>query len=102
MPRTSCAVPGCRRTTKQDSNEWPAEWVCGKHWPLVSRRLKKKYSTVRRIARKRIAKNPMISTYWKMKPGSPERIRAVRMYAALSKVWKLCKEDAIEKALGIR
>lgn len=36
--RISCCVPFCRRTTRNDGTF--SEWICGKHWRLVSRKAK--------------------------------------------------------------
>jgi len=36
-PRSSCCVPFCRRT----STLFSGEWVCGAHWRLVDRGLKR-------------------------------------------------------------
>lgn len=36
-PRSSCIVPFCRRT----STRFRDEWVCGEHWRLVDRSLKR-------------------------------------------------------------
>ncbi len=78
--RLRCIVPFCRRTTKPLYREW----ICGKHWPLVDRALK------RRLARlKRLLRRCRTDRQW----------RHVRNH--LDIVWECCKAQAIERAAGI-
>ncbi len=51
-----CLVPHCRRTTRADRlPEWilarGPEWICGKHWPLVSPAWRRRYALVKRRRR---------------------------------------------------
>lgn len=47
-PRSRCCVPFCRRT----STRFPQEWVCGEHWRLVDRDLKRfRTKQLRKITR---------------------------------------------------
>jgi hypothetical protein len=74
--RLSCAVPGCRRTTAEDHGEW----VCAKHWPNVSRKLKQELATARQ-AHKR----------------SNDRAS----WGRFGEAWARCRDAAILEALGI-
>lgn len=71
------------------------------HWPMVSRRTRAKYTLIKRIARKRVRRDPMVSIYWHMQPGSPQRIKAVRMWALMKSIWEACKREAQERAVGL-
>lgn len=49
--RLHCIVPSCRRTC--DPSRFPNgqaynEWICGKHWSLVPKRLRRLYSLAKR------------------------------------------------------
>lgn len=94
--RLHCCVPFCSRTTRPERGF--TEWVCGKHWPLVSRRRKRAYSLTKRRVRKIVAKRPEYREYWKLPPGSPSRISAVSVWRRLDDAWDRCKREAIERA----
>ena len=96
--RIPCCVPFCRRTRKPDQYD---QWICGVHWRLVPMAIKAEYRRDRRRARRILNRRPEYREYWKLKPGSPERLRAVAMWGRLSQVWAKCKRVAIERALGI-
>lgn len=70
MSRVPCVVPFCRRTTKAGNFR---EWICGKHWRPVSRRLKWLKRTAKRRGR----------------------------YDIAARTWERCKRQAIERAAGI-
>lgn len=79
-PRLHCVVPFCRRTRGLRKGEacLPGEWICGDHWRLVDRRLKRLRSLNRRrykLTRKGV-------------------VRECRL-------WEWCKRQAIERAGGI-
>jgi hypothetical protein len=95
--RISCCVPYCRRTTSAEFREW----VCGKHWPLVSRQTKATLRTAKARARRILRSKPQYREYWKLPPGSPARLSAVSMWARLDQAWANCKREAIERAVGI-
>lgn len=85
-PRTSCCVPFCRRT----STLFRDEWVCGEHWRLVDRSLKRLRSTLRRrwVKRWRAAqyrRRVDLNIAWR------------RVEAA---IWRRMKRQAIERAAG--
>lgn len=65
MTRITCLVPGCHRTTPRGRYD---QWICGKHWPLVPRDLRRAYARAKR----------------RRKPAS-----------ALSRLWVRCEREAI-------
>lgn len=67
-----CIVPFCNHKRKCEDPH--SEWICGEHWRLVPRRLK-------RLKRRAKAKH------------KPE---AVQWF-----IWRMCKKTAIERAGGI-
>lgn len=82
--RLACQVPFCRRTRgdrKGDPVRPGMEWICGKHWRLVSYRRRYTYSAIRRRMRR-----------------YPEEPRWRHMADAW---WERCKTAAIEAAVGI-
>src|SRR3569833_3213822 len=91
--RIPCCVPYCRRTRKPDGHE---QWICGIHWRLVPLAVKAEYRLARRRARRILDRRPEYREYWKLKPGSPERLRAHAMWQQLDQVWVKCKRVAIE------
>ena len=97
--RLPCIVPHCRRTRKDDGKF--TDWICARHWsgvPMLQRALYRR--TCRRV-RRIIARRPQYREYWHLRPGSPERLRAVAMWRRLEHVWSECKRTAIERAMGI-
>ncbi|CUA90888.1 hypothetical protein IMF23_04400 [Chelatococcus daeguensis] len=96
--RLPCCVPFCRRTTKAGRF---TDWICAKHWPLVSLETRGAYNLAKRRARRIIARRPIYREYWKLPAGSPERLRAVRMWRRIDAAWARCKCEAIERAAGI-
>lgn len=97
--RLRCCVPHCRRTRKAGGAG--DEWICGVHWPMVSKRTKLFRRLHGRFVRREVRRNPKVLEYWKMKPGSPARIRAVRMWGLSRLLWQRCKREAIERAAGL-
>ena len=80
--RLPCSVPFCRRTTAAGRF---AEWICAKHWPLVSwttKARKRMDARLLRKARLRGIEKPMIE-------------------ARAAQVWERYKAEAIERAAGI-
>lgn len=96
--RVPCCVPFCRRTTARGHFR---EWICPKHWPAVSRRTKARKSANARFIRRELRRNPLAAEYWKLPPGSKERVKAVRMWRLADAIWERCKAEAIERAMGI-
>lgn len=96
--RIHCCVVGCKRTRKP--NPFP-EWICGVHWKMVSKKTRAEHRASNYALRRAILINPMVSTYWKMKPGSPERLAAVQMWATSAEIWERCKIEAVERAMGL-
>ena len=99
MPRLQCCVPFCRRTTA-NKHGW-GEWVCGKHWAAVPKEKRRAWLRLGREVRSAIALEPLTREYWKLPPGSPKRIAAVRMWHRYDRIWNRVKRIAIERAGGI-
>lgn len=76
--RIPCQVIGCGRTTK-DLGTF-SEWICGDHYRLVSRRIKRLRARVRREQRGKA--NTILSR--------------INLY-----LWREAKRQAIERAMGI-
>lgn len=79
--RIPCVVPYCRRTIK-DTGEFDL-WICGIHWRLVDKRLKRRIAKVRRVIRRSSGRHN-----W--------RARLLH-----SKIWHQCQAQAIERAMGL-
>ncbi len=80
--RLPCCVPFCRRTTAAGRFD---EWLCAKHWPLVSIRLKARKRKAQRLLQRALARGldkPMIA-------------------ARAAATWEASKVEAIERAVGI-
>lgn len=88
MPdRIACIVPFCPRTRgdrKGDPLTPNMEWLCQVHWPLVPKRLKRRRSKLRRLARR-----------------TSDTTRLARIKRADIAAWKACKAAAIERSAGI-
>ncbi len=95
--RLSCCVPYCRCTTKRNVSEW----ICGKHWRLVPRKLRSDYASAKRIARRLVARKPAYREWWAYPGGSSNRLAAVALRRRLDRLWDRCKTAAIEGAAGI-
>lgn len=79
MPgRMRCCVPGCGRTFKDEGH---LEIMCGKHWRLADRRLRRLLTRVRRAARRR---------GWNR-----------QLYLLDKRIWAKARDQAIERALGL-
>jgi hypothetical protein len=101
--RMGCCVPFCKRTRglRKGETQLPKDWICGPHWAGVPRRTKRRLTLSARFIRRELRRQPMANSYWLMTPGSPERIRAVRMWHLHERMWERCKRHAIEGAAGI-
>lgn len=80
--RIPCCVPFCHGSRGDRKNQPVCEgmeWICSKHWRLVSRKTKR----LRSAARRR----------FKARPGHADRADAI--------IWARCKREAIEAAAGI-
>ena len=49
--RTPCCIPYCNRTTDELAVRG-REWICGKHWPLVPKNLKRLHARKKREAKR--------------------------------------------------
>lgn len=82
-----CLVPFCHHTTgRVDAHE---EWICAKHWRLVPRWMKRRWSKIRRLWRKAGG------------DGKPKDPQVVRARIAYWRWWDRIKIKAIERAVGI-
>lgn len=93
--RISCCVPFCRRTCRND--EGYVEHLCGKHWRLADKHLRRRRGKIERRYRRRFGN----TGFWEYPAGSSERIEAVRLWRLLDRLWERCKKQAIERAVGI-
>lgn len=88
--RCHCLVPYCRRTTgKLDADD---PWICGQHWKLVPRWMKRRRTRLYRLWKKAGGSD----TSWPEQP--PKARKALRLYWAW---WAKIKKTAIERAVGI-
>ncbi len=89
--RLTCCVLGCRRTFRRDKNGTPwdegAEVMCGKHWRMVSRDRRRRYSPAARL--------------YKNKKGSLQGPMADRICKLLWAEFERFKKIATEAAVGI-
>lgn len=97
--RITCIVPFCLRT--YHNREGHSEWICQKHWRLVSRQAKASLRLNCRRIDKVLRHRPDYREYWTMPSGSPSRLSAVAMWRRHGQVWDRCKMEAIEGAAGI-
>lgn len=96
--RLACCVPGCRRTVEVGRFR---EWVCGRHWPLVAPRLRRRYNMAKRLEKR--ASQRFLRQYaaqgnrfhW------PQHRRWEVMRDLTDRLWQRCKVEAIERAMGI-
>lgn len=97
MERTACLVPFCRRTTKV---RFP-EWVCSVHWPMVSKRLRRRYTMAKRLARR---SNQRFLRQYAAQGHAYSEADYRRVMAAFdlrNRIWDRCKAEAIQRAAGI-
>jgi len=93
--RIACCVPFCRRTFKEEPHV--DEMICGKHYRLASKILRRRRTRLVTRYRKKFGDNAP----WAYPGGSPQRIEAVRLAKLCDVLWKKCKAQAIERAAGI-
>lgn len=91
-PRLACCIPFCRRTFRNDKNgtPWPEgmETMCGKHWRLVSKDRRRRYSRLHRL--------------WKNRRGTlQDATMADRIVKLLNDEFERFKKIATEAAAGI-
>lgn len=96
--RVPCCVPHCRRTRKPGGGQF---WICGIHWRFVPMAVKAEYRLVRKRTLRILDRRPQYRDYWKLPPGSPQRLRAHAMWMRVDQVLEKCKRAAIERAMGI-
>lgn len=86
--RISCCVPFCAHTRGDRKGQPPLkegdEWICGDHWRLVSKVLKRRRSKLKRY-RRRLHPSPKVD----------------RLFEIDDRLWLAAKKQAIEKAAGI-
>ncbi len=80
--RISCCVPFCRRTHANPKG-W-VEWVCGKHWAMVSKSVRRRRAKVQRAIKRE---------------SDPDRVS--RLYYCDEVLWRKGLKQAIERAAGI-
>jgi len=82
--RIPCCVPFCRRTAARRDFPFAGEILCGKHYRLASKVLRRRRSRL-----KRIGKRALDASTW---------ARIDRLDAIL---WRQIKSQAIERAFGV-
>jgi hypothetical protein len=110
--RIPCCVPFCRRTRRNDGRF--SEWICGAHWRLVDKKLKrlKKQSSdaFRRADDECEAINREGYEFALVHNGGVAEEIIARLGAAMARrrrklrqawrLWERCKREAIERALA--
>lgn len=105
-PKTNCSVIGCHRTSRRFSGEW----LCGDHWKLVDRPLKRfrtrrlreaqlvydRYNGRMKAAQARGGPEDEI---WKW--GAKAAWALSRWWRLEAAAWRRMKRQAIERAAGI-
>ncbi|MFC5509337.1 hypothetical protein [Bosea massiliensis] len=94
--RIHCCVPFCRRTTAKPYSEW----ICGKHWPLVPKRVK----LFRRRADASLdrARAAMAAILDMSDERYPDTMIALnKAHRRSQRAWERCKRFAIERAMGL-
>lgn len=79
--RTPCYVPGCRRTASATFMAGHSEFLCGKHYQLVDRRVRRLRTRVRRKA---------LKIGW-----------TASLQVLAARLWDRAKRQATERAMGI-
>jgi hypothetical protein len=102
-PRVSCRVEGCPGYTTrfapledghyslESGDHW--ELLCARHWRRVPKSLKRRRRALLRLW-DRLALRYGTRSFWQLKPGSPERIRMVRLERTIKYTWNRCCEVA--------
>lgn len=109
-PRIACCVPFCRR----GSRKFPpgTEIICGKHWRLVDRALKRfRTRALKRLGQLHEAAAEIEAAQAALASGGPEdavwwavdrRVKYGRRYRLVERAtWRRMKRQAIERAGGI-
>lgn len=76
--RVPCLVPHCGRTIKTRGRADGYEWICPKHWRLVSRVLRRRYGRAKRRA---------------LRPDA-----TLREWGRAAVIWDHCRSQAIGRA----
>lgn len=97
--RLTCCVPFC--THSRQNRDGSTEWICRDHWRLIPKARRRAWSRQRRRLVAAIAREPLVAEWWKMAPGSPERLVALAMWRVHHRLWKGLKRVAIERAGGL-
>lgn len=94
--RICCCIPFCGRTASTTGKfAGCVEIICGKHWRLARCGRRRTYGRLLR----EIDRDPR--AFWEMPPGSPERLRRIKVMRVADKLWELIKAEAIGAAGGI-
>lgn len=116
--RSTCCVIGCHRTSRL----FPSEWICGEHWRMVDRDIKRLRTRILKrrgreceaaqarveSARAALTANMPAPDRYRledldaMELAQRQRIGARRAYSACAAMfWARIKRQATERALGI-
>lgn len=96
--RVKCCVPFCNRTHRND--EGFREWICQRHWSLVSNRTRRWKKLSEKIARRA---SERFKAQYEEQDGylDPQLDRAMAAIELKDKIWERCKREAMERAGGI-
>jgi hypothetical protein len=113
--RIPCCVPFCRRTRRDDGSF--SEWICGKHWALVSRKaklMKRRSEAAYDAAKLECEEISSEGDEFARTQGGGiavsqeiiDRLRVAaakhqRKWAQAGRAWDRCKRQAIERSGGI-
>jgi hypothetical protein len=100
FPRVSCLIEGCPSTTTTAETLVDARWLetnsgegyflCSRHWRLVPRYMKRRRRVLIKLWRKY---NPS-GCFWDYPPGSPERLKILRIEKLIRLTWERCVQIA--------
>lgn len=105
-PKVLCLIPGCGRFTTcleplppntvwlEHPKDPDHRWICGAHWRLVPRYMKRRRSALVREWRA-LRRCYRVRSFHQLAPGSPERLRWVRLERLIPVSWRLIERAAL-------
>lgn len=92
--RQPCCIMGCRRTFK---DEGYSEVICSQHWRLVPSYMRRRH----RLLVARYTRQFGDNAPWIYPAGSPKRLHAVRLQGLYLQAWRLIKDAATDRTMGL-